>query len=193
MPPSGWRHTQIWLYGHWLPGDPRGFRSRDHRIHSGGDYKHRPPQGEHANLHAHATGQLKAHPVTLTPAQRRIAGALIVQWFTMKHIPLAAVSVSGAHAHILAQLPRMEEDVTVGKVKRYVSTQASRQDASIPSRLFAGKGEPKAVATHDHFVAAYDYITVKHAREGAWIWGADVDQLATWWSYNDPGQGRGRP
>ncbi|HEX3314753.1 MAG TPA: hypothetical protein VHR72_07680 [Gemmataceae bacterium] len=26
-------------YGSWLPGNPRGFRSRKHRIHSSGDYK----------------------------------------------------------------------------------------------------------------------------------------------------------
>jgi len=176
-----WHHTQLWLYGHWLPGDERGFRSRDHRIHSSGDYKHRPPQGEHAKLHEYAKAQLQSQPIALTDAQRRRIGELIVRWFSLKSMSLAAVSVGGAHTHVLAALPRMHEDATIGKLKRYVSTESSRQDASIPSRLFAGKGEPKPVMTREHFFASYEYITKKHAREGAWTWGANEALLAQWW------------
>ena len=50
MPPGVWYHV-IWnTLGSWLPGDPRGFRNRDHRIHSTGDYRNPPPRSEHANL-----------------------------------------------------------------------------------------------------------------------------------------------
>ena len=180
-PALRWRHTQIWLYGHWLPGDARGFRSRDHRIHSSGDYKHRPPKGEHANLHAHAAALLKAQPITLSQQQRRLVGELIVRWFDMKKPALAAVCVGGAHTHLLCQLPRGDEDATVGKVKRYASAQATKRDASIPSRLFAGKGEPKLVKDWEHLCLAYEYVTVKHAREGAWVWGVGMQTLAQLW------------
>jgi len=194
MPSSGWHHTQLWLYGHWLPGDARGFRSRDHRIHSGGDYKHRPPPGEHAALRAHAAGLLTSQPITLTDSQRQLVGELIVRWFELKQTPLAAVSVGGAHCHVMSLLLTGQEDATIGKVKRYASAESTRRDASIPSRLFAGKGEPGPVTTRDHFIASYEYITEKHAREGTWIWGADDELLAKWWPPPaDPGQGRGRP
>ncbi len=35
-------HVMFSTRGHWLPVDPRGFRNRDHRIHSSGDYTHPP-------------------------------------------------------------------------------------------------------------------------------------------------------
>ena len=52
MPRPGkrWRHIIINTHGSWLHGDQRGFRNRGPRIHSAGDYKHRTPKGEHANL-----------------------------------------------------------------------------------------------------------------------------------------------
>lgn len=36
-----WHHIILTTYGSWLPGDLRGFRTRDHREHVEGDY--RPP------------------------------------------------------------------------------------------------------------------------------------------------------
>ena len=52
MPTPGkqWRHVVFTTLGSWLPGDPRGFRTREHKVHSSGDYKKPPPNGEHAEL-----------------------------------------------------------------------------------------------------------------------------------------------
>jgi hypothetical protein len=177
----GWYHTQLWLYGHWLPGDSRGFRNRDHRIHSSGDYKHRPPAGEHAALHAHARSLLKQQPILLTHAQRELVGQFIVRWFGLKDILLAAASVGAAHSHLLCMLPLGAEDMTIGKAKRYASVESRRCDVAIPSQLFAAKGEPKRVADWAHFQECFEYITVKHAREGAWVWGADPGDLQQLW------------
>ncbi|MEX1088840.1 MAG: hypothetical protein WEC36_06395, partial [Phycisphaeraceae bacterium] len=150
MSPLRWYHTQIWLYGHWLPGDAKGFRSRNHRVHSSGDYKQLPPAGEHAGLYRHAKALLKGQPITLTSAQRQCVGPLIVRWFELKELAIAAVSVGGAHAHLLGMLPVGDEDAMIGKVKRYASAESSRRDAMIPSKLFAGKGEPKRVENWPH-------------------------------------------
>ena len=58
------RYHLIWgTYGSWLPGDPRGFRTRRHREHVEGDYKHPPPPGLYEGLHAYATDSLKKPPV----------------------------------------------------------------------------------------------------------------------------------
>ena len=40
-----WYHVVLTTYGAWLPGDPRGFRTRHHREHVPGDYKAPPPVG----------------------------------------------------------------------------------------------------------------------------------------------------
>jgi len=175
-----WYHTQIWLYGHWLPGEARGFRSKDHRVHSSGDYKRRPPVGEHAGLYRHAAGLLKAQPISLAMPQRACVGSLIVRWFEKKRISLAAVSVGGAHAHVLCLLPIGDEDKTVGKVKRYASTESSRRDPTIPPKLFAAKGEPKRVDTWRYFTVSHEYV-LDHASEGAWVWGVDARDLPALW------------
>jgi hypothetical protein len=45
-----WRMITISTKRSWLPGDQRGFRNRQHRIHSSGDYKNPPPRWEHEGL-----------------------------------------------------------------------------------------------------------------------------------------------
>lgn len=45
-----WRHVVISTRSSWLPGSPRGWRSRNHKRHSSGDYKKPPPPDEHEGL-----------------------------------------------------------------------------------------------------------------------------------------------
>ena len=49
MPAEGmlWRHVICHAKNTWLHGDERGFRDRDHRAHSSGDYYNPPPKDEH--------------------------------------------------------------------------------------------------------------------------------------------------
>lgn len=42
-----WYHIMGSTFGTWLPGDPKGFRTRHHREHVEGDYKNPPPKGTH--------------------------------------------------------------------------------------------------------------------------------------------------
>jgi len=74
MPSPGqrWYHIILNTRGTWLPGDPRGFRSQSHKIHSSGDYKHPPPKGEHAGLH-HYSKMISGPPVSLKESLIRIA------------------------------------------------------------------------------------------------------------------------
>jgi len=176
-----WFHTQLWLYGHWLPGDPRGFRADGHKVHSSGDYKHRPPEGEHAGLHRYAKARLTQQPITLAADQRRLVGERLIRWFEIKPPILAAVSVGGVHVHLLCELPDQQRDATVGKAKRYASLESRKRDPELPSKLFAKKGEPKVVRDFEHFEMAYDYVVDKHAAEGAWTWGAGKEKLVELW------------
>jgi hypothetical protein len=44
-PWNHWYHCMGNTFGTWLPGSPKGFRTRHHREHVEGDYKHPPPKG----------------------------------------------------------------------------------------------------------------------------------------------------
>ncbi|MFA7237918.1 MAG: hypothetical protein WC058_13725 [Phycisphaeraceae bacterium] len=108
-------------------------------------------------------------------------GEKVIRWFSLKSIALAAISVGGAHTHLLRMLPAKEEDATVGKIKRYVSLEAGRADASLPSHLFAAYGEPRPVKDFERFRSCHQYVTVKHAEEGAWVWGVITEELVRLW------------
>ena len=47
-----WYHCVSTTYGAWLYGDARGFRTRHHRRHVDGDYKHRPPADSYTHTRA---------------------------------------------------------------------------------------------------------------------------------------------
>ena len=71
MPPwDDWYHVMGHTYGTWLPGDPKGFRTRDHREHVEGDYRNPPPKGMYDGLHEAAKRAMKREPVFLNREQR---------------------------------------------------------------------------------------------------------------------------
>jgi len=45
LPWRNWYHCMGNTYGTWLPGDPKGFRTRHHDAHVEGDYRFPPPPG----------------------------------------------------------------------------------------------------------------------------------------------------
>ncbi len=61
-PWRNWYHCMANTYGTWLPGDPRGWRSRHHREHVVGDYRN-PPKRSYANLHRKARSLMKREQV----------------------------------------------------------------------------------------------------------------------------------
>ncbi|MEM9414567.1 MAG: hypothetical protein AAGA29_03695 [Planctomycetota bacterium] len=169
MPHPGkrWYHVTIGTYNSWLPGDPRGFRSHDHRIHSSGDHKHPPPAGEHAGLHAHA----KTHsgPTVVLPDVLRstVCGKLVTSLQSRSHRVLIAC-VGGMHVHLLAELPgdAGEAKIAVGVAKKSASQAVTAQ---LAGRVWArGCGlKPIRDASHQH--NTFRYIE-RHAEEGAAVW-----------------------
>src|SRR5258706_3182865 len=74
-----WYHVMGHTYGTWLPGDPKGFRTRHHREHVEGDYKHPPPKGKYDELWNRSKDLMKRDPVYLTPIQRERATEEIIR------------------------------------------------------------------------------------------------------------------
>ncbi len=167
MPKAGmrWRHVVISTVNSWLPGDPRGFRSRKHKIHSSGDYKHRPPPGEHAGLHAYHQRN-SGRPVIISPELRPVVGRAILAKLKKLEHQVLAVSVAGMHTHFLAELP---DDVALirhvlGQCKS-ASSHAIR--GRLPGRVWGAGGDYDPVDDPVHHRNVYQYIL---DQENAWIW-----------------------
>ncbi|MBV8782128.1 MAG: hypothetical protein JO353_12095 [Phycisphaerae bacterium] len=167
MPQSGmaWRHVVINTLNSWHHGDQRGFRSRGHRIHSSGDYKHRPPAGEHAGLLRYRSEKSGAAVEMAVMLRASIGRALVDE---LKSFRLLAVSVADQHAHAIVELPHALATVKqiVGEAKRKSSRAVK---TSLPGRVWSAGGTYKIVHDRSHLRAATDYVLYDQGND-AWTW-----------------------
>ncbi|MCC6580730.1 MAG: hypothetical protein IT440_09830 [Phycisphaeraceae bacterium] len=169
MPKPGWvwRHVILGTLNSWLPGDPRGFRSRDHHIHSSGDYRNPPPEDEHAGLHEYAKNH-SGPPVVIPISLRPQLAKELATTLTEQQSQILIVSVSAMHAHLLAELPWPwpETRKIVGEAKRLASKAVREQ---MPGRIW-GRGATSRVCEDQTYQRqVYNYI-LKHKDQGAGLW-----------------------
>lgn len=172
-----WRHVIINTLGTWLDGDRRGFRSRKHRIHSSGDYRHPPPAGEHQGLHDYHEDRARAE-VTIAQALRPAMGRAILAHLLGHPYRTLAFAIGKVHAHFLVELPESLPLVKaiVGEAKRR-SSRAVKDE--LAGNVWASGGTFKMVETEGHLRGANDYIPY------------DQGPLAWTWSFRDrSGEGR---
>jgi riboflavin biosynthesis pyrimidine reductase len=162
---GAWAHVMSSMRGQWLPGDERGFRDHGHRVHSTGDYRNPPPPGEHAGLRRFARA-IAAEPVTLTPAQREIAGAALVEKLTELGVRVAACACGATHAHALIRAGPADAKLLFGRAKQLASL---RLTGEIPGKVWGASSNVVRVAGLRHFIAVRAYI-LRHKAEGAWTW-----------------------
>ena len=162
-----WRHVIISTHCSWLPGDKRGFRSREHRIHSSGDYRNPPPPDEHDGLLRY-NQQRDGHPVVLPANCRRIVGTCIVELLREQGYRVLAVSVSGMHAHILVELP-----APLAQVRRIIGICKAKSSGAvrkiISGGVWAARGKYLWVKDRKHLEEAFYYIRDKQS-PSAWVW-----------------------
>jgi hypothetical protein len=135
MPAPGmrWRLVTIGTHNAWRPGDPRGWRSRNHKRHSSGDYRNPPPPNEHEGLR-HWVNQRAGEPVIIARPARCTIGEAVVEALAELKFTALAVSVSGMLCHMVVELPDDPKVIKpiIGEVKRASSRAVSRScpDAS---------------------------------------------------------------
>src|SRR3954470_12821909 len=103
-PNKSWRHLILNTLSTWLHGDPRGFRSRNHELHSNGDYKHPPPPGEHERLHRWMKRRARKE-VHIPQHLRPIVGCAIRDYLRANGHHILCIAVGKVHTHGLAELP----------------------------------------------------------------------------------------
>ena len=175
MPSPGkrWYHIILNTHGSWLPGDPRGFRSRKHRKHSSGDYKHPPPKGEHAELHEYAK-RVSDDPILIKSVLRPIIGQTILNKIKDQKHRVLVISVGSNHAHILVELPDKRSSVGAicGTWKQAASHKVRKE---LPGHIGAEGGDPIPIRDKAHHRRVFEYI-LRHRNENAWIWSYKEEQ-----------------
>ena len=153
--------------GSWLPGDPRGWRSRAHKRHSSGDYKHPPPAGEHGGLHRYRRG-LSAKRIVIPREARSTLGNAIVDFLCSQGYRLLGVSVSGMHAHLLIELPDsiQRTKAIIGEAK---STSSRAVKRILPGSIWARGGRFEKIEDRNHHRNVYNYILTGQ-QPGTWVW-----------------------
>lgn len=193
-----WLHIVIHTYGSWLPGDPRGHRTRHHREHVEGDSKSPPPDTpERRAHHYHAMKLMKRAPVILTiPQRERIASELRAS-LERHGCEVHTLCVDATHAHILARLPSPKPTDPkptdpnpwasshktpnsprypfsahirhiVGIAKKDASRALSNDGLTPPGGLWSKRGLAKPIHDASYLSATIAYIEA-HASEGAVI------------------------
>jgi len=162
-----WYHVTITAYGQWLPGDPRGWRVRDHKYHVPGDYKNPPPPSKFAtNLHAYAKSLLKNDPVFLPQELRQPIGERILESLTIQRIDHRALAIAPKHVHVLLQSANERPKLAAGKCKQNVSRNIP---CTFESGWWAQDSHAEPIGDAAHFANAIQYI-LDHVDEGAWVW-----------------------
>ena len=112
-----WYHVMGHTYSTWLPGDPRGFRTREHKWHVEGDYRNPPPKGTYDGLYEYSKRAMKRGPVFLDPVQRRRALEELVASLQRRSLDVRVFSVDRVHLHGLVRVPDHDPKRWIGVAK----------------------------------------------------------------------------
>lgn len=167
-PPSdfAWFHVVLTTYGTWLPGDPRGFRTRHHREHVAGDYRSPPEQDYSARLRR-SKSLLKQQPVHLEEDKLAVVGVALVE--RLRHLGgfVLVAAVNSTHAHMLAKIPAHETRNWAGLAKKHAWY--AMRSSGCSERLWAKRAKFTPVLDQHHRDNCLRYIAA-HQGQGAWVW-----------------------
>jgi hypothetical protein len=162
-----WYHIITSVYGAWLYGDSRGFRTRHHREHVEGDYKNPPPPGTYNDGLLRSRSLLKQSPVVIPAPLRPVVGNAIREKLEALGSLVVCLSVSGQHLHVLAKTEIMHARERMGIAKKHAWFEVRQHGWK--GKLWAKRGKELPVKDRPHQLNVYYYI-LRHAREGAWVW-----------------------
>lgn len=167
-PWNDWYHCMGNTYGTWLPGDPRGFRTRHHREHVEGDYKN-PPKENYEQRLRKSKELMKRDPVFLTPRQRARAVEEFVKSLVKRKVELVSLSIDRVHFHVLARFRDRNPRKWIGIAKKESSHYLKQEQLAPVGGLWATRMECIPVENRRHQIWVVGYI-LKHGRKGGATW-----------------------
>jgi REP element-mobilizing transposase RayT len=168
-------HVTVHAYGSWVRGDPRGWRSRNHREDVEGDYKKPPPKGEFDDLLSLSIAMMKRDPIRIASEIRELVVRWIVEKLRDDKIEILVASVDSKHLHFLARFPDQRARHWTGRAKKHSShmlRQAGLRDA--PGGIWGKRSHPEPITSRAHQLKTFKYI-LNHAVRGAAVWRFDRD------------------
>lgn len=172
--PLKWHHVTITAYGWWLPGDPRGFRTKQHREHVEGDYKS-PPTADYSERLKRSRDLLRHPPVPIAVADRPLVTRILLRTLDYHGLDAACIATAATHAHLLCKLPTGKPKAVVGVLKREVSLQL-RDRYALP--FWAGRCHHVWASDCGHWSNVMRYVA-RHADRGGALWVWDGPQTVT--------------
>jgi len=193
LPWNRWFHCIGGTYGSWLPGDPRGFRTRHHREHVEGDYRNPPAAGTYDRRHARARAALRHDPVVLRREDRELVCRTMARTLIRYGVELLDLCVGGQHFHALCRFPTALPPAPdgsprrppgnlltdgrdplcrhiLGRAKRAASVEMLRLGRKGEGRpLWARRAKLEPVRSRRHQLAVVRYIR-RHANDDAAVW-----------------------
>jgi hypothetical protein len=169
QPWNNWYHCMGNTYGTWLPGDPRGFRTRHHREHVEGDYKNPPPKGIFDGLHKKSKSLMTRAPVFLTIEQRQHAVKEFSTSLLKRNIEVIALSIDRVHFHLLARFPDHNPRHWIGIAKKESSHYLKARGLAPAGGLWATRCKCLPITDRGHQLEVVRYV-LKHQEKGAAIW-----------------------
>jgi hypothetical protein len=164
-----WYHITGTTYGAWIPGDPRGFRTRHHREHIDGDYKNPPHAGSHERRFERAKSLMKRPAVILSPQARALASESMAQALMHHGVKIAALAIGGQHYHILGRFVLDDPRRLVGVAKKHSAHELSKAGLVDQGGVWAVRSRALPVTDRAHAVVAKAYI-IRHAEQGCAVW-----------------------
>jgi REP element-mobilizing transposase RayT len=175
-PWNDWYHVTVHTYGTWLYGDARGWRTRHHREHVEGDYKHPPAPGTFEEKLARSRKLMKREPVYLTVDLRLVVIEAIVEKLLLDQVDVVAASMSRNHLHVLVRVSDHDVREWIGRAKKH-SSHVLRQHGLCPDKggIWGVRCKVEPIKDRSHQLNTVKYI-LDHRDEGG----------ATWYRLRDP-------
>jgi REP element-mobilizing transposase RayT len=169
QPWNDWYHCMCNTYGTWLRGDPRGWRTRHHREHVVGDYRHPPPAASCERLLERSRRLLKRDPICLSSDQQQRALEVMVKSCEIHSIESIAASLDDHHLHLLARFPDHNPRKWVGIAKKNAARALSDLGMVGQGGVWGKRSQCDPITSRAHQVAVFRYIQ-RHATQGAIVW-----------------------
>ena len=171
---NNWYHVHQHTYGTWLPGDPRGFRTREHREHVDGDYKNPPPRGKYDERHEKSKSLMSRPPVRVVKDIRQFVVDAVADKLCRDGIQVLVVCLDGIHLHLLGKFADHLVRHWVGRAKKH-SSHLVRQAGLRTEKggLWSELCSVKPIKDREHQCRVFNYI-LEHQDRGAAIWRFDA-------------------
>ncbi len=192
-PWHNWWHCIGSTYGHWLRGDPRGWRTRHHREHVEGDYHHPPPPGTGADLLRGAQTAMQRPAVSLSVVERELVCVAMVERLLKLNVEVVVWVVTATHYHGLARFyplaiqgPGMAmpglckanalQDGrdpwprhALGLAKKHASHRLRENGSVHVGGIWAVRSKLEPIRDRQHQLAVVGYVRA-HRDEGGFVW-----------------------